>query len=222
MTTMSLLDAQVTEIVAAVDRAGLSARTTFVVVSDHGFKLVKRQIRLNAAFMKAGLLKAQDGKVLQSDAYVVPEGGSAIVYLTVPDPTGELLARARKAIAGVEGIDGVVEPADYARFGLPLPTVNNQMGVLFVTPKDGYSFTAAVGEEVVVDATEGSLGAHGYPATDADLSALFIASGAGIRQGVTLGVIDNVDVAPTMAELLGLNLPNVDGKVLKEILAPRQ
>jgi predicted AlkP superfamily pyrophosphatase or phosphodiesterase len=222
MTTMSLLDAQVAETVAAVDRAGLTARTTFVVVSDHGFKLVKRQIRLNAAFMKAGLLKAQDGKVLQSDAYVVPEGGSAIVYLTVPDPTGELLARARKAIAGVEGIDGVIEPADYARFGLPLPTDNNQMGALFVTPKDGYSFTAAVGEEVVVDATEGSLGAHGYPATDADLSALFIASGAGIRQGVTLGIIDNVDVAPTMAELLGLNLPNVDGKVLKEILAPRQ
>jgi predicted AlkP superfamily pyrophosphatase or phosphodiesterase len=222
MTTMSLLDAQVAEIVAAVDRAGLIARTTFVVVSDHGFKLVKRQIRLNAAFMKAGLLKAQDGKVLQSDAYVVPEGGSAIVYVTVPDPTGELLARARKAIAGVEGIDGIIEPADYARFGLPLPTVNNQMGVLFVTPKEGYSFTAAVGEEVVVDATEGSLGAHGYPATDADLNALFIASGAGIRQGVSLGVIDNVDVAPTMAELLGLNLPNVDGKVLKEILAPRQ
>ena len=222
MTTMSLLDAQVAEIAAAVDRAGLTPRTTFVVVSDHGFKLVKRQIRLNAAFMKAGLLKAQDGKVLQSDAYVIPEGGSAIVYLTVPDPTGELLARARKAIAGVEGIDGVIEPADYARFGLPLPTVNNQMGVLFVTPKEGYSFTAAVGEEVVVDATEGSLGAHGYPATDADLSALFIASGAGIRQGVTLSVIDNVDVAPTMAELLGLNLPNVDGEVLKEILAPRQ
>ena len=222
MTTMSLLDAQVAEIVAAVDRAGLTARTTFVVVSDHGFKLVKRQIRLNAAFMKAGLLKAQDGKVLQSDAYVVPEGGSAIVYLTVPDPTGEFLARARKAIVGIEGIDAIIEPADYARFGLPLPTVNNQMGVLFVTPKDGYSFTAAVGEEVVVDATEGSLGAHGYPATDADLSALFIASGAGIRQGVTLGVIDNVDVAPTMAELLGLNLPNVDGKVLKEILGSRQ
>ena len=74
----------------------------------------------------------------------------------------------------------------------------------------------------MVDAAEGSLGAHGYPATDADLSALFIAAGAGIRQGVTLGVIDNVDVAPTMAELLGLNLPNVDGKVLSEILSTRR
>ncbi len=122
MTTMALLDTQVARIVGAVEQAGLTPNTTFVVVSDHGFRLVKRQIRLNAAFMKAGLLKVQDGKILQSDAYVVPEGGSAIVYLTVPDPTGDLLARARKAITGVEGIDAIIEPADYARYGLPLPS----------------------------------------------------------------------------------------------------
>ena len=53
-----------------------------------------------------------------------------------------MLARVRKAIAGIEGIDAVIEPGDYARYGLPLPSVNNQMGVLFVTPKDGYAFAA--------------------------------------------------------------------------------
>ena len=222
MTTMAHLDAQVAEIVSAVEQAGLTSRTTFFVVSDHGFKLVKRQIRLNAAFLKAGLLKVQDGKIVQSEAYVVPEGGSAIVYVTVPDPTGDILARARKAMAGVEGIEAVIEPSDYGRFGLPLPSVNNQMGVLFVTPKDGYAFAAPAEGEVVVDATEGSLGAHGYPSTDPDLSALFIASGVGITPGVTLDVIDNVDVAPTMAELLGVALGNVDGRMLKEILSPRR
>ena len=222
MTTMALLDTHVARIVGAVEQAGLTPNTTFVVVSDHGFRLVKRQIRLNAAFMKAGLLTVQDGKIVQSDAYVVPEGGSAIVYLTAPDQTGDLLARARKAITGVEGVDAIIEPADYPRWGLPLPSVNNQMGVLFITPKDGYSFTAAVGEDVVVDAIEGSLGAHGYPATDPELSALFIASGAGINAGSKLDVIDNVDVAPTLAALLGLTLENVDGRVLTEILTPRR
>jgi len=222
MSTMALLDTHVARIVAAVEQAGLTPNTTFVVVSDHGFRLVKRQIRLNAAFMKAGLLKVQDGKILQSDAYVVPEGGSAIVYLTVPDPTGDLLARARQAITGVEGVGAIIEPANYPRLGLPLPSVNDQMGVLFITPKDGYSFTAAVGEDVVVDAPEGSLGAHGYPATDPDLSALFIASGAGITPGSKLDVIDNVDVAPTLAALLGLTLENVDGRVLQEVLAPKR
>jgi predicted AlkP superfamily pyrophosphatase or phosphodiesterase len=220
MTTMALLDTHVARIVGAVDQAGLTPSTTFVVVSDHGFRLVKRQIRLNAAFMKAGLLRVQDGKILQSDAYVVPEGGSAIVYLTVPDPTGDLLARARKAITGVEGVDAIIEPADYPRLGLPLPSVNDQMGVLFITPKAGYAFTAVVGEDVVVDAVEGSLGAHGYPATDPDLSALFIASGAGITPGSKLDVIDNVDVAPTVAAVLGLTLVNADGRVLRDVLAP--
>jgi predicted AlkP superfamily pyrophosphatase or phosphodiesterase len=222
MTTMALLDAQVAEIVGAVEQAGLTSRTSFFVVSDHGFKQVKRQIRLNAAFLKAGLLKVQDGKTVQSEAYVVPEGGSAIVYLTVPDPSGEILARARKAMAGVEGIDAVIETGDYARYGLPLPSVNNQMGVLFITPKDGYAFAAPAEGDVVIDATEGSLGAHGYPSTDPDLSALFVASGAGITPGVKLDVIDNVDLAPTMAELLGVALGNVDGRVLKEILSQRR
>jgi hypothetical protein len=36
---------------------------------------------------------------------------------------------------------------------------------------------------------------------------------------VTLDVIDNVDVAPTMAEVLGLRLENVEGKALRTILA---
>jgi predicted AlkP superfamily pyrophosphatase or phosphodiesterase len=219
--TMALLDAQVAQIVAAVDRAGLTARTTFFVVSDHGFRLVKRQIRLNVALTQAGLLTVQDGKVSSSQVYAVPEGGSAIVYLTAPDPTGDLVGRAKKAIAGVEGVDAVVEPADYARFGLPQPTASDQMGVLFVTPKDGYSFTAPANGEVVVDAVEGGLGAHGYPASDPELSALFIASGARIRPGATLDVIDNVDVAPTMAAVLGLELENVDGNVLKAILLDR-
>jgi predicted AlkP superfamily pyrophosphatase or phosphodiesterase len=216
---MALLDAQVAQVVAAVERAGLVSRTTFFVVSDHGFKVVKRQIRLNVALARAGLLTVQDGKIRASQAYAVPEGGSAIVFLTAPDPTGDLLARVKKAVAGVEGVDAVVEPADYARFGLPQPAASDQMGALFVTPRDGYAFAAPADGEVVIDAPEGSLGAHGYPATDPDMGALFIASGAGIRPGVRLGVVDNVDVAPTMAALLGLTLGNVDGKVLKEILA---
>ena len=37
MTTMAHLDAQVAEITPPVERAGLTPRTTFFIVSDHGF-----------------------------------------------------------------------------------------------------------------------------------------------------------------------------------------
>jgi predicted AlkP superfamily pyrophosphatase or phosphodiesterase len=219
MTTMTHLDAQVAEILRAIDQAGLRARTTVFVVSDHGFKLVKKQVRPNAALTAAGLMTVQDGKVLKSQAYVVPEGGTALVYVTVPDPSGEILARARKALAGMEGIDAVIEPSDYARYGLPMPADNNQMGALFLTAKEGYAFTAVATDPVVVDATEGSLGAHGYMSSDPDLGALFIASGAGVKAGVKLDAIENLDVAPTAAHLLGIELANVQGRVLKELLS---
>ena len=219
LTAMAHLDSQVRTVLDAIEQAGLATRTTVIVVSDHGFKLVKRQIRLNAAFAEAGLLTVQDGKVVSTQAYAVPEGGSAIVYVTVPDPAGEILARARKVVQGVEGIDRVVEPDGFAELGLPLPSVNDQMGSLFVIPKDGYSFVATAMAPSVVDATEGSLGAHGYVSTDADLNAIFIAAGAGIKPGVRVNAIESIDVAPTIARLLGLELAGADGRVLEEMLA---
>lgn len=222
LTTMAHLDTQVARIVKTLEETGLAPRTTIFVVSDHGFKAVKRLIQPNAALMKAGLLTAQDGKISAADAYSVPEGGSAIVYVTVPDPSGEILKRTKQALAGIEGIDEVHEPADYARFGLPLPSVNEQMGALFLTAKEGYSFNALAGDQVVVDAAVGSLGAHGYVATDPDLRALFIASGRGIRAGVRLETVATIDLAPTAARLLGVELKDVDGKVLTDILAPAQ
>jgi len=219
MTTMAHLDSQVARIVAAIEQAGLASRTTIFVVSDHGFKLVKRQIRPNVAFLKAGLIRAQDGKVSKAEAYSVPEGGTALVYVTVPDPQGEVLERVKQTLAGIEGIEKVIEPAEYASLGLPHPKDNDQMGALLLVAKDGYAFTAAVGEEVVVDAPAGSLGAHGYVATDPDLRAIFIASGRGIKPGVTLETVDVIDIAPTAAELLGVELKGVQGRVLEEILA---
>lgn len=219
MTTMAHLDTQVATIVKTLEETGLAPRTTVFVLSDHGFKAVRRQILPNAAFMKAGLLKTTDGRVSQTEAYSVPEGGSALVYVTVPDPAGEVLRRVKQALAGTEGIDRIIEPADYAALGLPLPAANPQMGALFLTAKDGYAFSAATGEQVVIDAPEGSLGAHGYVSTDPDLRSLFIAWGRGIKPGVTLDTIDNLDIAPTAARLLGVELKGVEGKVLTEILA---
>jgi len=218
MTSMALLDTQVGAVVRTLEETGLAASTTIFVVSDHGFKAVKRQILPNAAFLKAGLLDVVDGKVGTTRAYAVPEGGTAMVYVTVPDPSGDLLAQAKRAIAGVEGIDKIIEPAAFAEYGLPLPSENAQMGALFLTAKEGYAFAGAVGAEVVIDAPEGSRGTHGYVSTDPDLQALFIASGRGITPGVTLDSVASVDVAPTAARLLGFELANPDGRVLTEVL----
>ena len=219
LTAMAHLDAGVATIVRTLEETGLAPTTTVFVVADHGFKAVKRQIRPNAALAKAGLLKADGGKVSEADAYVVPEGGTALVYATRDDPSGDILRRAKQAIEHLEGVDKVIEPREYAQYGFPQPASNDQMAAFVLTAKEGYAFGAAAGDQTVVDASEGSLGAHGYVATDPDLRALFIASGRGIKRGVTLDVIDNVDVAPTAARLLGIDMRDTDGKVLEQILS---
>ncbi|MGH9372920.1 MAG: alkaline phosphatase family protein [Vicinamibacterales bacterium] len=218
MTAMAHLDSQVATIVETLEDSGLAERTTVFVVSDHGFKAVKRHIRPNSAFLKAGLLEREQNKVTRAEVYSVPEGGTAIVYVTMPDPSGSILKRAKDALAGVEGIDAIVEPPDFADYGLPQPSDGDQMGALLLVAKDGYAFTGEAGDQVVADAPAGS-GSHGYVASDPDLSALFIASGRGIRPGVTLNSVATIDLAPTMARLLGIELKDVDGRVITEILA---
>ena len=47
-------------------------------------------------------------------------------------------------------------------------------------------------------------GAHGYDPAAAEMAALFIASGPGIRPLGPLPAFDNVDVAPLLRDLLGL------------------
>ena len=46
----------------------------------------------------------------------------------------------------------------------------------------------------------------------------FIAAGAGIRAGVALDRMRLIDIAPTAAKLLGIETPDVEGRVLVEIL----
>ena len=221
MSAMVHLDTQVARILQAIEDSGMASRTTVIVVSDHGFKTVKRQIRPNVVFAKAGLLTVEAGKTAGAQVYSVPEGGTALVYVTVPDESGALLAKARSALIGLEGVASVIEAREFDKYGLPAPTATGQMGALLLTASDGYAFTADVGEAPVVDAPPGSLGSHGYLASDPELQAVFIASGRGIRRGVKVDSVSNLDIAPTVARLLNLEMPHVMGKVLTEILTAK-
>jgi hypothetical protein len=52
-----------------------------------------------------------------------------------------------------------------------------------------------------------------------DNAAFFLAAGAGVRRGVSLGAIRSRDVGPTVAATLGLRMEAVEGTVLDRMLA---
>jgi predicted AlkP superfamily pyrophosphatase or phosphodiesterase len=218
LTGIALADARVADLLAAIEEAGLKDRATVIVVSDHGFKGTKKSIRPNAALAKAGLAKVEGGKVVSCSASVVPEGGTAMVYLRGTD-AAEVGPRVRETLRALEGVDQIWEPSRYAELGMPDPKTNPQMADFVLTAKPGYGFAGAAEGEPVVDVTEGiPIGLHGYPADDPDMNAIFIAWGRGIRKGARIETLRNVDVAPTIAALLDLKLQGVDGKAVSAVL----
>jgi predicted AlkP superfamily pyrophosphatase or phosphodiesterase len=84
--------------------------------------------------------------------------------------------------------------------------------------KPGYAFSGGKETDDVIGPVPHPVGAHGYINTDPDMQAIFIASGHGIKKGVTLGDIKNLSVAPTLARLLGVELPKAEAAALDQIL----
>jgi hypothetical protein len=83
----------VQEIMTAIADAGLQDCTDVVVLSDHGFLPLERQLQVNAAFKQEGLLEVDAaGKIVTWSAYFYSAGGSAFVILK--DPT-DAAVRAR-------------------------------------------------------------------------------------------------------------------------------
>lgn len=223
-TAVAYADCCVARVLAALDEAGIRDRTTVFIVADHGFSIAKKALKPNVVLRQAELLtSSRPGKIDTARAQSFPEGGIGMVYLTDPATREADRQRVIELFSGREGIAEVLTPDQFAKHGLPHPREYEQMADLVLVGQDGYAFSgSADGEEFVVPQATGgiSLGNHGFIATNPKMNAVFVASGAGIKPGVKLGLIKNIDVAPTVALVLGQELPGVDGRVLTEILQP--
>jgi len=217
-TALELADRLLGDLIDAVDRSGLREKTTIVVATDHGFKKVTKFVQPNVALKKAGLARGLGPTVSSCDAYVMAQGGMAFAYVTNPARRSELLPRLREMFSTMEGIAEVIDGEKGHELGMPTPDENTGMGDLILFASEGYAFRKDVtGEDVVVPAVNYG-GTHGYPASDPELDGIFIAHGPDIKPGTVVDRVSNLDVAPTLARIMGLTLPEVDGRAIEEIL----
>ena len=221
-TALALADFLVGQVLDTLDAAGIRQNTSIFVLADHGFATATNVLQPNVLFRQAGLIEAGGANQgSKARAMVVPEGGIGMVYLTDPQTRDTDRKKLLDVLKDKEGIEDVVQPDRFASLGLPSPEKNPGMADLIIVARDGYAISGtAVGEEFVVPVT-GSVnrGYHGYLASNAKMNAPFIASGRGIKQGIKIGAVENIDIAPTVAHLLGHDLRNAEGKVLSEILS---
>ena len=213
-------DRWVNEILLALDEAGMRERTTVFIVADHGFMAIPKTLQPNVTLRKAGLLTVEGNSVTAARVNVIPEGGIGMVYLNVPASEEADRAQVLELFRDHEGISDILQPEDFSKYGLPDPAQYEQMADLILVAADGYGFNAtATGDEAVVTST-GTLGTHGFLSDNPKMNAIFVASGHGIAPGAKLGLIENIDVTPTISHLLSVPFPGADGRVLTEILTP--
>jgi predicted AlkP superfamily pyrophosphatase or phosphodiesterase len=222
---LAVADAHLRDILAALDDAGLRQRTTMFIVADHGFEMCTNTIHPNVLLRKAGLLETNllstNPPSFKARVQIVSEGGTALVYFTNPETKREDRAKALEIFRSAEGITQIIEPDRFAELGVPDPAKNPQMADLILVPKPGHGFSnLSAGDDAItpVTLTSGGNGNHGYLSSNTNMNALFVAVGRGIKRGTKLGIVDNRDVAPTIAHLLGEKLSGADGKVLREML----
>lgn len=183
------------------------------IVSDHGFAMVERVMRLDAALAQAGLFEADlaietfaPAAVTEWTAMRWPAGGSSAIFLN--DPNDDDAQERVKALLGQlasnpdYGIAAVLDRKEIARIGGDPAAdfwVDFVPGVIPSTHLRG-----------ALTAPTGPRGTHGHLPDHPEMDATFILSGKGIRQGIRLGRIDMRSVAPTIAAVLSVPFPSAE------------
>ena len=205
---LAILDKAVGELVADARKA--EPGLVVAIVSDHGFAPVEHSVNLIAPFIQAGLITLdKDHKVTawQTEPW---GGASAAIVLAHPNDTA-LKAKVSfllkdLAVKPELGIDHVADAGEVARLG------GTPMASFWVDFKPGYLMGTDPAAPMVGPASV--KGTHGYFPTHAEMRATFIMTGPGLAKHGSLGEIDMRDIAPTLAKVMKVTLPDADGKPL--------
>lgn len=214
-------DNRVADLIRATEEAGIRDKTTFIITADHGFVTYTKSINANAALRKDGFVKAVLGKSLAPDSQVfaMAEGGACFVYVLDAANRNSILSQITPTLAKLEGVQGVVEAKDFdSRLHHLTAAEDGREPDLVLLAADGYTFTDSLADNEVIIPNAPPKGAHGHFQLDPNLYGGCVISGAGVKQGVVLEEIKNIDVTPTMAKLLGIPFPDADGQVLEAAL----
>lgn len=194
-------------------------RATLIVVSDHGFSKIEHMIAPNVVLRNLGLATVADDKVTDGSVRMVVQGGAAMIYVLDDANRAAIIARLRKFFAGSTGIGKLAGPGELKQHGVAEPSEDPHAPDLILFAADGYAFTdKATGDAVIVDEPE-KKGTHGHDEHMPILYATFVAWGQGIQPGGRPALVNNTDVAPTIARLMGLKLEQATGEPIEPALA---
>ncbi|HET8674330.1 MAG TPA: alkaline phosphatase family protein [Blastocatellia bacterium] len=193
-------------------------RGHIIFVSDHGMSPIKKEVSVNIALREAGLLVTNSNNQIDTKRTEAVHLKSCILVNTTDWKDGivpvekrkEVVDRAEKALGSVRDPEtnqpvftAFFRPEDYQqKLGIGGPAG----GDLYFELAPGYTASDRVTGETVTtlkvpDAT------HGFLSTRPEMLASFIARGPRLPRGARIATIRSIDVAPLVADLLGIRPP---------------
>ena len=212
-----LIDGLIGKIVAAIERAGLGEKTTFLIVSDHGAIKVEQEFRPNVLLAKKGFLTVgEQGSIASWQAVAVSFGGSAAIFLK--NPQDETTAKAVEELFKAYEKESSDSPLwritirrEAARLGA------DARAVLYLDAAPSFRISARANGSMISKTSDRS--AYGYLPSRAEMRGAMFVAGKAIKPGQRIEYARLIDVAPTIARLLGLEMKTARGRVLSEVIA---
>lgn len=205
-------------LIDATKDAGVFEDTNFIVTADHGQLNCTRALNLNRLFLDRGWITLNEkGEVEDYRVWCRGVGMCAYIYIKDDNLKSEVFDLLQKMQSeGAWGFSAVYTKEEAQAMRL-------DGDFCYVLETDGCTKFSADWDQPIVTNFEESLtglrvkGEHGYH-PDKGPRPPFLACGPAIKTGVVLEHAELVDGAPTYARILGVSLPNADGRVLEELL----
>lgn len=181
-------------------RRAVGRQTTLVVLSDHGFVPVRKDVAPQVALEQEGLFgRDATGALRLKKLGAIHAGGSfAIYWLERPDVQDrQALKRAIQQVRATGSVADIVDRKKLRLLGA------DPDAALILDAARGFTFSDRT-EGPLVRESDSDRGAHGHLPSQPGLEACFVAVGPGIRRGKNLRRIHLTQVAPTLAKILNV------------------
>ena len=203
-------DAQVARVIAEARKDGIWESTVLVVLSDHGFVPISQAVRPGVLLREHGLITLNEkDRIISWKASLLTDGGSAYIYVNDrnDDATRRTLTEIFKPLAGAQGsgIARIVAHDEIVAMG------GDPDAFLALEAVEGTVITGDYTGKVTEPSKLG--GTHGYFPDRPEMRSSLIFYGPSVGAG-KLANARMIDIGPTIAHWLGLDLESAQGSAL--------
>ena len=206
----------------SIRRYGDFEHTNFVILGDHGQQDITMDLNVNILLRDAGFIRCDEqGKLVDYDAYCHSVSMSA--WIQLKDPNDKVM---REKV-----YDFLKSLKDDPKYNIGYLYTKEEADELFgltgpldfvIEGKEPMAFSSTLEgrdafEKYLKPGQHRSVASHGHLPWR-DETTTFIAVGPNVTENIVIERSSMLNEAPTMAAMLGLQMENIDGHVLEELI----